>query len=266
MSTLTVSLVQTDLVWHSPQANRSALAAQIMPLAGQTDVVILPEMFTTGFSKHTQLAEAMDGPTAAWMHEMATTTNAAITGSFMCADADGQFKNRLVWASPDGQVQHYDKRHLFTFAHEHEVYAPGNTRLIVECRGWRICPLVCYDLRFPVWSRNAALTHGLGAEIDLLVYVANWPEVRSQAWKDLLVARAHENLCYVAGVNRIGTDGLGHAYSGDSRLFGPRGELLASAFANQAQVFSVHLDGADLKAYRAKFPALLDADSFQLTP
>lgn len=240
------------------------LEPQILELAGLTDVMVLPEMFTTGFSKHTALAQSMDGPTVAWMRQMAKATGAVITGSFMCAEANGPFKNRLVWASPDGQLQHYDKRHLFTFANEHEAYAPGQDRLVVEYKGWRICPLICYDLRFPVWSRNAASAHEMGAEIDLLIYVANWPEVRNQAWKDLLVARAHENLCYVAGVNRVGTDGLGHAYSGDSRLFGPRGETLAAARAHESSVVSSDLDGNDLKNYRSKFPALLDADPFQL--
>jgi omega-amidase len=263
---LRISLVQTDLLWCDPAGNRARLDAELAPLAGITDLIVLPEMFTTAFTDRTEWAEPTDGPTVQWMLATAAHTGACVTGSLMVKD-NGIAYNRLVWARPDGTFATYDKRHLFTFAGEHHTYSPGKERLIVEWKGWRICPLVCYDLRFPEWARNTA-TDGTSntneGAYDLLIYVANWPEVRSRAWKDLLVARAHENLAYVAGVNRIGTDGLGHRYSGDSVLHGPMGEVIAACPQSEQAIASATISLGPLVAYRQRFPALADADRYTL--
>lgn len=260
MPDLTITLVQTDLKWQDPAANCTALANQLAQLDAPTDLIVLPEMFSTGFSMEAPaLAETMSGPTVAWLRETAAQYDAVVTGSLIIKD-ENTYRNRLLWVRPDGSLSHYDKRHLFTFAGEQHTYTPGQTRLIEEWRGWRICPLICYDLRFPVWSRNPA-----AQPYDLLLYVANWPAVRRQAWVSLLRARAIENVAYAAGVNRIGTDGLGHAYAGDSALVDTRGEYLAEA-GDAAGCFTRTLSRAGLDDFRAKFPALADGDAFALTP
>ncbi len=257
---LTVTLVQADLHWHDPAANRAMFDELLGALAAPTDLVVLPEMFTTGFSMDAAgQAETMQGPTVAWLRATAARLGAVVTGSVIVRAGDA-FHNRLLWARPDGTLAHYDKRHLFTFADEHRTYTAGQGPPLVETwRGWRICPLICYDLRFPVWSRNPA-----AAPYDLLLYVANWPAVRRGPWQVLLQARAIENLAYVAGVNRVGTDGLGHAYAGDSALLNMRGEYLAEA-AGPPGVITRTLSWADLQEFRAKFPALQDGDEFTLT-
>ena len=253
---LRVTLVQTDLEWRDPAANRRRLAAHFRGLAGHTDLVLLPEMFSTGFCMDSEaLAEPMDGPTVGWMREEAAATGCAIAGSLIVRDGDRRH-NRLVWARPDGTLAHYDKRHLFRMAGEHDHYAAGDARLVVEHRGWRICPMVCYDLRFPVWSRSRG-------DYDLLLYVANWPARRAHAWNSLLRARAIENLSYVAGVNRIGRDGNGATYAGDSVVLDFLGQPISSEGSGD-RVETAVLDLESLRAYRASFPAHLDADAFEL--
>jgi omega-amidase len=264
MDDLRISLVQGDTIWHDPAGNRERYAAMIAPLAGLTDLVLLPETFTSGFSNDAlKEAETMDGPTVAWLHEQAETLGAVVAGSVQLREGDGVY-NRLLWASPDGSLAHYDKRHLFRMAKEHERYAAGRDPITVELKGWRIRPLVCYDLRFPVFIRNR---HGADVadafDYDLLLFVANWPAPRRYAWQTLLRARAIENLCYVAGVNRVGTDGNGHAYAGDSVVNDFLGMPLIE-LGDRAQVATVRLSASALAAHRERFPAQLDADRFTL--
>ena len=267
MQDLRISLVQGATRWHDPAGNRDYYGHLMAPLHGTTDLVLLPETFTSGFSNDAiDQAETMDGPTSAWLREQARRLDAAITGSVQIrVDGDGAgVYNRLFFATPDGELRHYDKRHLFRYAREHERYAPGRERLTVDWRGWRICPLVCYDLRFPVYSRNRFDVERSGdLDYDLLLYVANWPSARSYAWKTLLRARAIENLCFVAGLNRVGSDGNGLHYSGDSAVLDPLGQPLSEA--TDAEVVSTTtLPAAELLAHRARFPAMLDADAFTL--
>ena len=264
MSDLRVSLVQGATRWHDPDGNRAYSGGLLAPLAGTTDLVLLPETFTSGFSNEAiDQAETMDGPTVAWMREQARLLDAAVTGSVQLRTDRGVF-NRLLFATPDGGLRHYDKRHLFRYAGEHERYAPGGPRLVLAWRGWRICPLVCYDLRFPVFSRNRRGAQPGGLEYDLLLYVANWPAPRAHAWRTLLRARAIENLCYVAGLNRVGVDGNGHRYAGDSAIIDFLGEPLNECTDREVVATST-LSGDRLQAHREHFPAMLDADDFQLT-
>jgi omega-amidase len=258
MTNLTITFLQADLRWQHPAANRDHLAQRLTSLATTTDLIVLPEMFTTGFSMEAAaLAEPMDGPTVAWMRGQATFYNAVVTGSVIIEE-DGQYYNRLLWVRPDGSLSYYDKRHLFTMAGEHNVYTSGRQQLVEEWRGWRICPLVCYDLRFPVWSRNQA-----DNPYDLLLYVANWPATRRSAWVALLRARAIENVAYTLGVNRMGTDGLGHAYAGDSALLDMQGNYLVQV-SNLETTMTHTITRAPLQEFRARFPALHDADLFEL--
>lgn len=265
MSTLRITICQQPLLWEEPERNRAHFGDLLSELGGSTDLVILPETFTTGFTTETgRIAEPLHGPTLAWMQQWAAAGQFAITGSFICAEPgieSEQYYNRLLWVNADGTYHHYDKRHLFTFAGEHFHFSAGRERIAIDLKGWKVCPLICYDLRFPVWSRNSA--HD---PYDLLIYVANWPEARASAWKDLLVARAHENQCYVAGVNRVGTDDKGIAYSGDSRVFGPKGELLAAMEPNVSGTVTVSIGLEPLLEYRKAFRALEDADRFELRP
>lgn len=262
MNTLKLSLIQADLLWHDAAANRSRLEGLLAPLAGRTDLVVLPEMFTTGFTMEPQrVAEIAAGPSVDWLRGQAAKLGAVLTGSIATKDGD-QYFNRLVWMRPDGTHESYDKRHLFRMAHEHDHYAPGARRLVVELRGWRIRPLVCYDLRFPVWSRNCI---GGDGAYDVLLYVANWPERRRHAWQTLLRARAIENLSYCIGVNRAGQDGNGINYTGDSAAIDFLGQPMAE-LPERESVSTVTLDRAALEAFRTKFPAYLDADHFEIRP
>ena len=256
MQDLTVTLLQTALACHEPAANRAHFSELLRGLPEPADLVVLPEMFTTGFTMDVRgQAETMAGPTVAWMAGLARELNVTLCGSLIVEEA-GRFHNRCVWMPPDGRLVHYDKRHLFRMAGEHEHFTAGDRREIVTLKGWRICPLVCYDLRFPVWSRGANA-------FDLLLYVANWPAARRSAWQSLLPARAVENQCYVAGVNRVGTDGRGVAYAGDSGLHDYLGQTLANL--GEAPGHCTVTLGLDaLQRYREKFPAYLDADHFQL--
>ncbi|HEU4774688.1 MAG TPA: amidohydrolase, partial [Lysobacter sp.] len=215
MSNLRISLIQGATLWHDPAGNRDYYGGLMSSLRGLTDLVVLPETFTSGFSNEAITdAEAMDGETVAWLRGQAASLDAAVTGSVQIRDGD-RVVNRMLFAKPDGELHHYDKRHLFRYADEHKRYAAGRDRITVEWKGWRICPLVCYDLRFPVYSRNRFdVERKGGLDYDLLIYVANWPAARAYPWKTLLRARAIENLCFVAGLNRVGTDGNGLQYAG----------------------------------------------------
>ena len=264
MDDLRVSLVQASTVWHDPAANRELYGALMATLRGATDLIVLPETFTSGFSNEAiHRAEGMDGPTVAWIREQASNLGAVVTGSVQIREGDGVY-NRLLWATPQGELRHYDKRHLFRMAKEHERYAAGRERLTLELKGWRVCPLVCYDLRFPVFIRNR-----FGVEVpdrfdyDLLVFVANWPSARRHAWRTLLQARAIENLACVAAVNRVGTDGNDIHYNGDSVALNELGLPLIE-LGPQTQVATVSFSAAALKAHRERFPAQLDADRFEL--
>lgn len=261
MTDLTITLIQQPLHWLAPKANHDQFETLITPLRGKTDLIVLPEMFSTGFSMEpAPIAETMSGPTLEWLSNQARAADAAITGSFTIEES-GHFYNRMVFMQPDGQYHCYDKRHLFRMGNEHHRYQGGNERLIVEYRGWRICPMVCYDLRFPVWSRNGYKDgHN---DFDLLIYVANWPEPRREHWLTLLKARAIENLSYVAGVNRLGTDGNDLTYSGDSALYDAWGDEVINA-KSDAACFTKTLDYQSLRKIRKQFPAHLDADAFEL--
>jgi omega-amidase len=264
MQDLRIALVQGATRWHDPAGNRSHYGELIAPAAGNADLVILPETFTSGFSNDAiDKAEGMDGPTVAWIREQAVQLDAAVTGSVQLRTDQGVF-NRLLWATPDGQLAYYDKRHLFRYAGEHKRYAPGRERLSVEWKGWRINPQVCYDLRFPVFCRNRFDVERPGQlDFDLQLFVANWPSARAHAWKTLLRARAIENLCVVAGVNRVGTDGNGLEYSGDSVVLDALGQPLAEADASEGLTYAA-VSAHALRAHREHFPAMLDADRFEL--
>ena len=261
---LRVSLVQGDTRWHDPAGNRAYYGALLAPLAGQTDLVILPETFTSGFSNEAiDKAEGMDGPTVAWIREQAVLLGAAVTGSVQLRVGQGVY-NRLLWATPDGELQHYDKRHLFRYGNEHLRYAAGNERLSVEWKGWRINPQVCYDLRFPVFCRNRFDVERPGElDFDLQIFVANWPSARAYPWRTLLRARAIENLCFVAAVNRVGVDGNDLHYAGDSAVIDFLGQPQVEVREVQ-QVVTTTISAAALAAHRARFPAMLDADAFTL--
>lgn len=273
---LRVTLVQADTVWHDPAANRTRIAEWLRESARRpgspgnvsagTDLIVLPETFTTGFSNDAVAsAESMEGESVAWMRALARERDAAVTGSVQIREGEAVF-NRLLFATPDGALQQYDKRHLFRMAREHEWYAAGDERIVVAYREWRICPLVCYDLRFPVFSRNRADPTRAGElEYDLLLYVANWPAKRHEAWRTLLRARAMENLCYVVGVNRTGVDGIGQAYDGGSLVADPVGTGILECDA-APQVAQAVLSLERLREHRHRFPAHLDADGFVIDP
>jgi predicted amidohydrolase len=254
--TLRVTLVQQPLVWQDPAANRERFEALLAPLTGKTDLVVLPETFTTGFSMDVQrLAEPPDGPTSQWLARQARQLDAVVTGSVITVEGSAYF-NRLLWAAPGAPLRHYDKRHLFRMGREHEHFTPGRNAWSVEWRGLRVCPLVCYDLRFPVFSRRRP-----ELEYDVLIYVANWPAARAYAWTQLLRARAIENQAFVFGVNRVGPDGAGVEHTGDSAAIDFLGAPLAEPKSAPA-VVTVALDGEALRTFRARFPAHLDADRF----
>ncbi len=261
-----LTILQSAVHWEQPDANRLMFAQKLASLRGSTDLIVLPEMFSTGFSMNADaLAEPMDGPTVRWLRATANDLNAVVTGSFICKE-DGRYFNRLVWAYPDGSIKTYDKKHLFGLSREHEHYTPGQQRLVVEWQGWRICPLICYDLRFPVWSRNTPhpAEDGPEAELfDLLIYVANWPNRRAHHWRSLLTARAIENQCFVAGVNIVGKDGSGLEYSGDSAVIDFAGHPICQ-ISGQEGVFTANLSLPDLQTYRQQLPFLQDADIFTL--
>jgi len=254
MKPLAVSLLQAHLFWEDKTKNFAAFEQAIGMIPGETQVIVLPEMFATGFSMNPALAEGMDGTTLKWLKIQAANSGKIITGSIMIREKEKIF-NRLVWMLPNGTFYHYDKRHLFGFGGEDAIFSPGEKRLIVQVNGWKICLQVCYDLRFPVWSRQQ------GEPYDLLLYVANWPEKRNHAWKTLLQARAIENQCYVAGVNRTGQDGASIAHSGDSAFIDPLGTIIEMVSDREA-ILTYTFQKEKLIQIREHFPFLKDADRF----
>jgi len=261
MTNLSISTIQTNLFWEDKAANLEMLETKIQTL-DKAEVVVLPEMFSTGFSMQPhKFAEPMNGLTITWMQEVAARKKIILTGSMMAEDG-GKYFNRLVWMLPTGQFGYYDKRHLFAYAGEHEHYSPGNRRLVAQVKGWRILLLTCYDLRFPVWSRQQLKNQT--PEFDAIIYVANWPDRRSLAWRTLLQARAIENQCYVIGVNRVGNDGNGLYNSGFTSVIDPLGEILYQQ--KDAEVIATHLlDIEKLNDIREKIPFWKDGDHFQIS-
>jgi len=257
MQDLTITLMQSDLYWENPGANLAMFEEKIWQINQSTDLIILPEMFTTGFSMNPEpLAEPMNFTTFKWMKQMANQTGAVLTGSYIVKEK-GLYYNRLLWMQPDGQFDFYDKRHLFSMAGENQFYTAGKTQLIKQIKGWKITGFICYDLRFPVWSRN------LNNQYDLALYVANWPAARAHAWKSLLPSRAIENLCYIAAVNRTGIDGNNLTYQGDSGIFDFLGNEVVCL--KDLQTARSHtLNYQNLVDFRNKIPAHLDADHFEI--
>lgn len=254
---LKISLVQSDIKWESIAQNLDYHYSLIENLKNLTDVIVLPEMFTTGFSLNAEkLAETMDGNAVKWLTDTSKNLSAVITGSIIIEE-NGHFYNRMIWSQPDGQMFYYDKRHLFRMAGEHKHYSFGNKKIIVNYKGWNIRLLVCYDLRFPVWSRNKQ-------DYDLAIYIANWPITRAEAWKTLLSARAMENQAYILGVNRCGIDGMKLNYSGDSRLIAPDGKIVAMCDEYKEQVITTSIDYEFLTSLKQTFPVHLDADNFEI--
>jgi len=254
---LKIAMLQSDLIWENADENRINFSNKITSILEPVDLIVLPEMFTTGFSMHAEsIYETMSGNTVSWLQEMAIQKKAAITGSIVIKDND-QYFNRLLFVTPDGTIQHYDKKHTFTLAGEQKVYTAGTTALSINYLGWTIRPLVCYDLRFPVWSRNTD-------DYELLIYVANWPKARITAWDALLKARAIENMSYCIGVNRVGLDGNGHEYSGHSVAYDALGNRIDSISEEKPIIEIVTLDKEQLKTQRAKFGFLKDRDVFTL--
>lgn len=253
---LRVSLIQYNIAWEDPLANCALLEEKLQNLINQTDVVVLPEMFSTGFSMNDQGAEIGDGSVIKWLKLMANRLNALVVGSIKCKE-NNQFFNRFVALTPNGEKFSYDKKHLFRMGGEDQFYTPGNERCIISYKNWKIAAFICYDLRFPVWSRNVNNAY------DLAIYVANWPAVRSHAWSTLLQARAIENLSYVVGVNRIGQDGNEIQYQGDSALISYLGDHLLN-LSHEDAMQTYRISKTDLIEFRTKFPANLDADHFEL--
>lgn len=258
MENLRVTLVQANLHWEDIAANLGMFSQKLAPVTN-TDVIVLPEMFTTGFSMSAhKLAENADGNAVGWMKKTAREKDAVVTGSLIIKE-EGRFYNRLFWVQPNGKCVWYNKRHLFTLTGEETVFTPGDSRLVVEWRGWNVCPLICYDLRFPVWSRNK------GSAYDLLLYVANWPQRRAYPWKQLLVARAIENQTYVVGVNRVGNDGNDVYHSGDSMVVDALGNVVYHK-VDEEDVYTVTLNKDTLYKVREQFHFLNDADDFEVNP
>jgi predicted amidohydrolase len=253
---LLVSLIQTNLIWENPSANRLYFESVIKKIKS-THLILLPEMFTTGFTMNTKLAETMQGETVNWMKKLAKSKKAVIAGTIIIKEKL-KYYNRFIWVSPTGEIFTYDKRHLFSMANENKYYTAGAEKIIIHYKGWKICPLICYDLRFPIWSRNT------NNEYDLLLYTANWPKPRVNAWSKLLEARAIENQCYVIGVNRVGKDGLKKEYTGKSAAIDAKGYKINKSNSRFTTIETVKLNLKELKDFRKKFPLVNDADSFTI--
>lgn len=254
---LKIALIQSDLVWENPEQNRTNFTKKINNISEEVDVILLPEMFTTGFTMNASaLAEAMDGKTVSWMKELALKTKTAIVGSIIISEKN-TFYNRLLFVEPSGNISSYNKRHTFTLVGEDKIYTAGKEKVILNYKGWKICPLVCYDLRFPVWARNTE-------DYDVLLYVANWPKPRVSAWDALLKARAIENMCYCIGVNRVGVDGVKSQYSGHSAAYDVLGEAITDFKPNEEDTQIVTLEKRHIQAYRNKLKFLDDRDTFNL--
>ncbi|MDW5290629.1 nitrilase family protein [Formosa sp. PL04] len=254
---LHIALIQTDLIWEQPKANRDKIRLLVTSIPDAVDVVVLPEMFTTGFTMNaSKYAETMSGETVSWMLKLAAEKQAAVMGSLIVSEAD-KYYNQLVFVYPNGDLKTYKKRHTFTLAGEDKIYTAGTERTIIDFKGWALCPLVCYDLRFPVWSRYQD-------DYDVLFFVANWPNIRIVAWTALLQARAIENMCYCIGVNRVGIDDNGHEYSGHSAAYNTLGETISEFYENEIGYRIVTLNKSDVVKTRKKFKFLNDRDSFIL--
>lgn len=257
MENLKLTLVQTELVWEDQEANRQNFTSKIEGIAADTDLILIPEMFPTGFSMNAEnLAEPPEGPSLKWMQTQAKTKDAALSGSVIVRD-NGKYYNRLYFVFPNGDYKTYDKRHLFTLADEEKTYSAGQDKLIIDYKGWKICPLICYDLRFPVWARNVE-------HYDLLTYVANWPQARISSWDTLLGARSIENICYVAGLNRIGSDANVDAYNGHSAVYAPLGEKISTTDWESEFVETITLNKPKLDDTRKNFQFLNDRDRFKI--
>lgn len=259
MEDLNITIIQTHLYWEDVESNLKHFDSKISNIIEPTDIIVLPEMFTTGFTMNPQqFAEEHAGNGLQWMITKAKEKKCVLVGSISVKDK-GQFYNRLYWVKPDGSFQFYNKRHLFKMGNEDQFYTAGSEKLIIDYNGWKICPLICYDLRFPVWSKNQKENC-----YDVLIYVANWPEVRAYPWKQLLIARAIENQSYVVGLNRIGNDGNGVAHSGDSAVINPRGELMSTIQSHEDKAETLSLSYNYLEDFRSQFPVLLDGDEFEI--
>ncbi len=259
---LTITLIQPDLAWQDKNANLQKFGDFFRKIDRKTDLVVLPEMFNTGFvTDQRSLAEDMNGPTVAWMASQAASLKSVITGSLVVVE-NGNYYNRLVWMQPDGNCKIYDKRHLFHPGNEHEQFSAGSEKLVVELYGWKICPLVCYDLRFPVWSKNT-WNDGI-YEYDILLYMANWPAVRSYAYRQLLIARAIENQSYVVAVNRVGIDGKGTNHQGDSTIIDYKGKHITEIVPDQEGIETINLNYNQLADFRKGFTVGMDWDIFEI--
>lgn len=254
---MNIALIQASLIWENPDANRIYFEDKIKTINDDVDLIVLPEMFTTGFTmKPSAVAETMTGKTVLWMQALAKAKNTAITGSVVIEE-NNHFYNRMLFVFPSGEIQFYDKRHLFTLAGEDKVYKAGKDKLVVDYKGWKICPFVCYDLRFPVFSRN------VHQQYDLLLYVASWPKIRTKAWDTLLTARAIENMSYVIGVNRIGVDANAYEYIGHSQVVDMLGEYLVAPLESEG-IYSATLNREKLIETRTKLNFLNDQDAFEI--
>jgi len=257
MDNLKITLFQGYLFWENIDKNLQNITLRLSNIREKTNLIVLPEMFNTGFTMNAaDLAESMNGKTMHWMHQIAQDYNCVVTGSIIIKENDN-FYNRLIWMRPDGTYECYDKRHLFALGKEHETYTAGTQKLIVELNGWKICPMICYDLRFPVWSRN------VNAEYDLLLIVANWPERRALHWRSLIPARAIENQAYVIGLNRIGHDGNEVYHSGDSTCIDPNGNVVYYK-RDEEDVYTFSIIADEVKKTRRALPFLKDADKFNI--
>jgi len=253
---LRIAIIQTDIFWEDYRANLEKFQEILMGMTLEPDLILFPEMFTTGFSVNpARIAQEMTGESVSWMKKMASELNSSLAGSLVIRKRNDYF-NRFIFVTPDKRIQHYDKRHLFRMGDEESCYQPGIERKIFRFNQWNICPQICYDLRFPVWSRNRN-------DYDLLIYVANWPEPRREVWKTLLKARAIENLSYCIGVNRVGTDGRGISYAGESIIADGKGQILNDVIIDSEDIIYTEISLADLRKLRNDFPAHKDADTFQ---
>ncbi|QIA08213.1 amidohydrolase [Draconibacterium halophilum] len=254
MENLKITIIQPDIIWENSEVNLEKYSEKLEDI-NETDVIILPEMFTTGFSMQSEkLKEKMDGPAVKWMQHIASTKDAAVVGSLIIEE-EGKIYNRALWVSPERKIETYDKRHLFSMGQEHLHYAAGKNRLIVEYKGWKFCPQICYDLRFPVFSRNLE-------DYDVVIYMANWPSPRHHVWENLLISRAIENQAYCFGINRVGTDGTGLKYLGDSAFISPKGR--ADFMGAEEAVKTFEISYTELHEFRKKFPLLNDRDKFTI--
>ncbi len=266
MQDLRITILQANPHWENIDKNLQLFSEKIALIEEKTDLIVLPEMFSTGFTMNNKtLAEKMNGKTMEWMAKTAKEKKSVVTGSIIIEE-NGKYFNRLIWMRYDGSFELYDKRHLFRYANEQDFYAAGNKKLIVDLKGWKICPMVCYDLRFPVWIRNKTTFHPphVTRDYDVLLFVANWPERRNYPWKTLLTARAMENQCYVVGLNRVGNDGYDIYHSGDSAVIDPKGETISKTKPHDESVETIALSWKELEEYRKNFPAWMDADGFEL--